>query len=136
MIDGGLRKLFKNNLPMMHWQPVETGMISSGVPDANFCYLGVEGWVELKQIKKGRIEWRPEQIGWTRERTKQGGLVKLAVRAEHPDDTDFLVMYDAKDICRDFDPLFAMNTDFQGMWVGHVRSWNWDQILQTLIRRA
>lgn len=46
-------------------------MTSAGIPDCNYCYAGVEGWLELKAGPD--IEVRPTQLVWFRDRIKAGG---------------------------------------------------------------
>jgi hypothetical protein len=79
-IDGGLRGLHSSHLPMVHWQPVETGMTGRGVPDSNGCYRGSEFWVEMKWTPEWAVGLRPEQIGWLMRRSRAGGRVFVAVR--------------------------------------------------------
>lgn len=81
--DGGLRRLFQANLPRAHCQPVETGLISMGVPDMNFCAEGVEGWVEFKQTDGYAVTLEPEQVSWLSRRARSGGRVFVAVRRWH-----------------------------------------------------
>lgn len=80
-VDDGLRVLFRKNIPRCHWQSVETGFTSRGVPDSNFCLDGFEGWVEFKSVRRGWIvPLRPEQIAWLITREKHGGRTFVAVR--------------------------------------------------------
>jgi hypothetical protein len=80
MIDGGLRKLFRERLRDFHWQSVETGGVGRGVPDANYCHDGREGWVEFKTAQASAVRVRPEQVAWALRRVRAGGLVTFAVR--------------------------------------------------------
>lgn len=60
-------------------------MTDAGVPDVNYCFSGVEGWVELKHGKppvrattvvfKSQRGVTPEQIEWQLYRRKCGGVV-------------------------------------------------------------
>lgn len=79
-IDGGLRPLFRRNLPDMDWQSIEVGSIGSGVPDSNYCCDGVEGWVEFKKTTGWVVELRKEQAAWIDRRCRHGGRVCIAVR--------------------------------------------------------
>lgn len=81
--DGGLRSLFRKNLPEFHWQSVETGGTGLGVPDSNYCYDGREGWIEFKQTSGYAVTLRPEQVGWLTRRAAAGGLVHVGVRRWH-----------------------------------------------------
>lgn len=69
-----------------HLQRVETGMMTdAGVPDVNFCFSGVEGWVELKHaipparaatvVFKSQRGLEPQQIEWLLYRHRCGGRV-------------------------------------------------------------
>lgn len=80
MIDGGLRKLFRKNLPEFHWQSIETGGVGLGVPDSNFCRRGREGWIEFKQTSGWAVTLEPEQAAWLDRRARAGGRVWIAVR--------------------------------------------------------
>lgn len=79
MIDGGLRKLFRQRLPG-DWQSIEAESIGRGVPDANYCINGFEGWVEFKQTTGWTVDLRPEQVAWMQRRARNGGKVTIAVR--------------------------------------------------------
>jgi len=127
MIDGGLYKSFKKHLPQVHWQRVETGGISEGVPDVNACYEGIEFWIEFKRERNGRVALRPTQIGWITERLRYGGLIRIAVRLD-----DQLVLYDGK-VVRELRAQLAV--PHLGRWLGEPNYWNWKEILQLLITR-
>ena len=68
-----------------HLQRIETGSIAEGVPDVNYCFQGLEGWVELKygkvplrattEVFKSQPGMRPAQIDWILYRGKVGGRV-------------------------------------------------------------
>lgn len=79
--DGGLRPLFFRMLPQFHWVAMETGLVTQGVPDANYCGNGAEGWIEFKATKSNAIGLRPAQVGWILRRVRSGGCVWIAVRA-------------------------------------------------------
>lgn len=79
-IDGGLRKLFQKNLPEFHWTSIETGSTGRGIPDANYCCDGIEGWIEFKQTTTNRVGIAPEQCAWIERRVRAGGRVWIAVR--------------------------------------------------------
>jgi hypothetical protein len=78
--DGGLRVIFRDHLPEFHWQSVETGGTGQGVPDANYCADGCEGWVEYKWTDGWACTLKPEQIGWHDRRARAGGITWIAVR--------------------------------------------------------
>ncbi len=83
-IDGGLRSLFRANLPQFDWCSVESGSTGGGIPDMNYCCDGDEGWLELKQSPGHRVTLRPEQVGWISRRVRNGGRVWVAVRQLAP----------------------------------------------------
>lgn len=69
-----------------HLQRVETGLMTgAGVPDVNYCFNGVEGWMELKHgdlpARAATVVFRsqrglaPAQIEWQLYRRKCGGIV-------------------------------------------------------------
>lgn len=78
--DGGLRPLFRERLPQFDWNTIETGAVASGVPDANYCCGGVEGWIEFKQTSGWTVPLRPVQVGWILRRVRHGGRVLVGLR--------------------------------------------------------
>lgn len=83
--------LIKDHIPG-HVNRIEnsTGV---GIPDINFCFNGLETWLELKaninllvvpdeviQIPFGTKKLRDSQIIWHGQRTKAGGRVLVAIR--------------------------------------------------------
>lgn len=52
-----------------HWQRIESGMTSRGIPDVNACRDGVECWLELKVVQGRQVKLRPEQVAWLLLRT-------------------------------------------------------------------
>lgn len=80
MIDGDLRQIFQRFIPDAHWQSIETGSTGRGIPDVNYCFEGIEGWIEFKATEGWRVDVRPEQVAWIERRGRAGGRVFLAVR--------------------------------------------------------
>lgn len=80
MIDGGLRRLMREHIPLAHWTPIETGGTGRGVPDDNVCLNGVETWLEYKCTAGWAVAIRPEQVAWAERRTRAGGRVLLVTR--------------------------------------------------------
>lgn len=77
-IDGGLRSTFREKLPRFHFQSIEN-TIGRGCPDSNYCFDGIEGWIEYKKTSGWKIKLRPEQIGWHLRRSRAGGKTFVAV---------------------------------------------------------
>ena len=85
--DNGARALFKRNLPQFHWTAIETGALSSGVPDCEYCTpTGITGWIEFKawyrEEGKACPKIRPAQIGWIEKRVRMGGKAFIGVLCE------------------------------------------------------
>ncbi len=83
--DLGLRPLFHARLKAeCQWSAVETGRVTPGVPDSEYCFdRGVQGWVEFKRASGWRVPTLTAnalQIGWIARRARYGGRVWVAVR--------------------------------------------------------
>jgi hypothetical protein len=94
-----------------------------GVPDLNYCYNGVEGWIEMKRASGLRCHVEPEQIAWMERRARAGGRTFLAVR-RITKPTGFWLFRgtDARQLGRleDVKPLlFSM---------GNPASWPWSKV--------
>ncbi|MDE2106255.1 MAG: hypothetical protein KGL39_54045 [Patescibacteria group bacterium] len=78
--DGGLRQKFREHFPLWQWTTVETGIVSPGTPDAEFCAPGgTSGWVEFKKTDGWKITFEPLQPAWIHKRARLGGRVFVAV---------------------------------------------------------
>lgn len=55
----------------LHLTWVESHATSLGIPDLNYCYYGVDGWLELKAGPN--IDIRPAQVLWMKEHIVAGG---------------------------------------------------------------
>ncbi len=55
----------------VHLSWVESHETALGIPDLNYCYKEVEGWIELKAGPD--IEIRASQVRWMKDRIKAGG---------------------------------------------------------------
>ena len=55
----------------VHISWVESHETVLGIPDLNYCYKEVEGWIELKAGPD--IEVRSSQVRWMKDRIKAGG---------------------------------------------------------------
>lgn len=140
--DGGLRGLFRTRLVRAHWTSVETGAVSRGVPDAEYCFEGaVQGWVEYKAVRTGwAVRMRPEQIAWLGRRARYGGRCYVAVRRVASvrsvgDDAthDELWLFPGGAAAE----LKALGlrgaVDYRvGWWEGGPARWNWTQIEEAM----
>lgn len=141
MIDGGLRQLFRDHLPGVHWQSVETGGTGRGIPDSNGCCDGVEFWVEFKQTDGWSVTLRPEQIGWIERRTRHGGRVWIAVRRRHAggvrrgtsvDELYLLPGRLARAARLNGLRSDALGPHLLGPMTGGPSRWNWDAVAEAL----
>jgi hypothetical protein len=81
-----------------HFERIEN-MVGVGMPDVTYCVRGVEGFIELKQIKEfparaGTVvsvdHYTPQQRIWARRRISAGGRVYLLLEVVRPTPTYFL----------------------------------------------
>ena len=79
-MDGDLRSLFRKHLPEFHWVSIESWVTGAGIPDANYCCSGVEGWIEFKKTTAIAVRFKPGQIAWHEQRGRAGGRTFIAVR--------------------------------------------------------
>lgn len=135
--DGGLRPLFKHYLPRFHWTPVESPM-TEGIPDTNWCYEGVEGWIEFKQTDTRRLRFRPGQPRWIHRRYRDGGRVWIVVRFRHEGGPrlgasvdDLVMIYGGHilEIARE-----GIRDDLvSARWRGGPRRWPWKEVGALLV---
>lgn len=138
-IDGGLRALFRERLPQVHWQSIETAGTGRGVPDSNGCYAGVEFWVEYKVTDGYAVELRPEQVGWHCQRSRAGGRTFVAVRRRclagpRKAAADELWLLPGR-LAREVRSmgLRELPDDFVlGAWTGGPAKWDWGEVLRLL----
>lgn len=140
MPDDGLRKLFHDNLRAgWHWQTIETGMTSKGVPDSNYCCRGFDGWVEMKATKEWAVTLRPEQVGWLDRRARNGGRVFVAVRRhctagpKRPaaDELWLCSGHYAREL-KDHGLRGCPPAAVLGVWPGGPGAWGWDEVARLL----
>lgn len=124
--DGDLRAIFRCNLPAFDWQAIESPLTARGIPDANYCFNGREGWIEAKSTSGWAVGLRPEQCGWILRRCRHGGKVWIAVRRK--DDELWLVPGDR-----------AAQLKAEGLkdlvsehWKNGPSRWDWDRIAYLL----
>ena len=131
-MDGDLRKHFRAKLPDMDWQSVETGGTGRGVPDLNFCWRGIEGWVEFKLAKGWQVSLRPEQVGWLMRRSRAGGRTFIITRQQTKAlDTLHIHAGAAAGALKASGLRGGPPALFQAF--GGPRSWDWKTIQRTLV---
>lgn len=131
--DGGLRALFRAHMPGAQWTTVETGAVSRGVPDAEFCWPGaVQGWVEFKACRKGwAVRMRPEQIAWLSRRARYGGRCWIAVRRTDNGNRDDLYLYRGA-LASEVAAMGCKLQAYSLMSQDGPSSWDWSIIEETL----
>lgn len=107
MKEATLWRAIKKNLPMVHWQRIESGATAQGIPDLNGCYQGKEVWIELKVESNQLSKW---QKNWAKVRRKAGGRV-WAMRQSDPN---------------------TVNISGHLRTYSYLNPWPWDQILKLL----
>jgi hypothetical protein len=152
-VDGGLRVLFRENLRAnFQWTTVETGAVTLGVPDSEFCYrnpalpvsvqyAGVQGWIEYKWTETNAVGLRSEQIGWHEHRGRVGGRIYIGVRKRHNGGprkgpaVDELWLLDGRNASAV--KTFGLNPKmsyFLGKWSGGPEQWDWQEVKAILSR--
>lgn len=126
--DSGLRALFRKHLPSFHIASIETGITVTGVPDMNYCYGGIEGWVEMKACAHWRVKVRPEQVAWIENRIRHGGRVFVAVRRARTE----LWLYHGR-MAGDLTTRPLDTVPGIGHWNGGPGWWDWDAIGRLLL---
>jgi len=144
-MDGGLRQLFRKNLPEFDWTSIESGGTGRGIPDSNYCHKGIEGWVEWKQTTGHIVTLRSEQIGWISRRCRFGGRVFIAVRQR----AIAGARREARDVLWLFPGHYATAAKLHGLkgtWTsgadvhqwhnGPANGWDWRAIAEVLLTEA
>jgi hypothetical protein len=101
-MESSLWKLIKNKYSKFgHIIRVENPILP-GTPDVNYCFDGLEGWIELKAIPHWprrpktlvRIDhYTLEQRLWARERSWAGGRVFMLLRVD--EEREYLLIHGA-----------------------------------------
>ncbi len=141
MIDGGLRTIFSSNLRDFQWTAIETGTTISGVPDAEFCSAGIQGWIEYKATETHKITQTDKtkfQISWHERRHREGGRTFIGVRRWHDGGprkgaaVDELWMFRGADIRAIYTQGLLETTPL--LWVGGgPGKWPWPKVRQILL---
>lgn len=139
-IDGGLRNLFRERIAG-DWQSIEAEAMGRGVPDANYCIDGEEGWIEFKKTTGWTVDLRKEQSAWLERRARNGGRVTVAVRQQAPSGSrrearDTLWLLNGADATywKNAGLSFTSTADTLLIAGGGPAKWDWDSI-RTVLRR-
>ena len=127
--DGGLRQIFRTKFRDYQWTSIETGAVSPGTPDAEYCAPGgITGWVEFKQCSGWKVKFQPLQVPWIHRRARLGGRVFIAVRRKK----DELYLISGADVLeldekgvKNFVPITGVGS----------RNWDWNEVEQILLGR-
>lgn len=132
-VDGDLRKLFRKNLPQVHWVSVESGFTDLGIPDMNGCHEGAEFWVEAKLARGNVVRIRPGQIAWMSRRHRSGGRTYVAVRQKGTREAvDRLWLFGGEHAARLNEEGLKADIPRDGVWEGGPSAWPWGIILGVL----
>jgi hypothetical protein len=141
MIDGSLRKIFRNKLRRGYdWQSIETGGTGRGIPDSNACEEKYgEFWVEFKQTDAWAVDIDSEQVGWLKRRILYGGRTFLAVRRWNDGGPRRGAAVDELWLCSGWysgevraSGLRAEGVVWLGVWSGGPSQWDWDAVKEAL----
>ena len=127
MSDGDLRRIFREKFPEWHWTSIETGAVSPGTPDAEFCNpQGTSGWIEYKKADHWKVYFQPLQIPWIHKRARMNGRVFVAVRRAK----DSLYVIPGSRVLeleenglKEFEPISGKG----------IRKWDWAEVERILI---
>jgi hypothetical protein len=135
--DGGLRSIIHSHLKAYgDFQAIETGLISGGVPDSNFCIQGREGWIECKRTSGLVISnMQPNQVAWCERRARNGGRVFCAVRRFNTAaDELYLLRHDAMRRLLTKERLHDLPAELVlGCWRGGPKGWDWPAVARLLV---
>lgn len=128
--DGGLRALYRIHLPHVHWVSVESPLTVQGIPDTNYCYGNIEGWIENKIVRSGdKVKMQPAQPAWMERRARNGGRVFIAVRWPQNADTLYLLKPEAGRLLLLGHGLRSLPAaTVLGCWKGGPAEWQWAKI--------
>lgn len=136
-IDGGVYAEFKKHLKGFHFQRIETGLTGGGVPDVNYCFDGVEGWIENKKTDGWKVTIRPDQCGWISRRVRMGGRVYVAIRRKKSTiDELWLVNGSSIKILTEHTLQIVLRSTNERVQFGSggPTKWDWDAVRRTLLR--
>jgi len=142
--DDGLRSLITSHLKTIkgeavHWQPIETALTASGVPDLYGCWRGRQVWVECKRTKAWSIKMDEFQVGWQMRLARSGGTGFVAVRRRCVAGPRRLAADELYIINGESAPRLAAgglrgNNVCGWRMIGGPESWDWDKVARILFR--
>ena len=128
MIDGGLRKLFKRKFSDWQWTAIETGEVSPGTPDAEYCAPGgITGWCEFKVAKYWKVTFQPLQPAWINRRARLGGRVFIVVKRAEKE----LYIIPGEDVLKLEESGLK---EFSPVSEGEPKNWDWERVKTLLLR--
>lgn len=133
MIDGDLRKIFRQCLLGFQWTAIESGDTQSGIPDSEFCAQnGTSGWLEFKRTDGWAYKISSFQIGWIETRMRYGGKVYVCVRRKMNDKKHDELWVLHPSVAR-FGTLKGLGLDGVLIWgSGGPSGWPWGKIRELL----
>ena len=127
MSDGDLRRIFRERFRDWQWTSIETGAVSPGTPDAEFCSpTGVSGWIEYKKADHWQVKFQPFQVPWIDRRARLNGRVFVAVRRAK----DSLYIIPGSRVLELEDAGLREFTPIQGKG---IRKWDWSEVERILL---
>lgn len=124
-MDGELIVSLRRYLPQVHWVRIETGT-ATGVPDVNYCFQRVEGWIELKKADANVVDVRATQVAWIERRKRAGGRVFIMVRRRRD-----MWLFDGDSARGLYTRAIKLNQSAP-LGTGGQARWPWDRVLATL----
>lgn len=114
-------------------------MVGVGMPDVNYCYNGVEGWIELKHVDRPPSRdstpvfpdgkgLRPDQVVWLHKRRRAGGRAFVLARCG---ESIFLVDGDYAKVFNGFG--FSELIAHCSWWGVKARGVDWKGLLEALV---
>lgn len=129
--DGGLRKTFRDHLPVAQWTSIETGSTAAGVPDSFVCFRGgLVRWLEYKLTKANAVRLSAFQIAWHQQYARYGGTSFIAIRRKR-EACDELYLFAGEDVASVAKHGLKSNLVL-GMWPKGPAKWNWPMIREIL----
>lgn len=129
--DGELKQLMPEALMQFDWQRIESAITGGGIPDLNYCWRGLEGWVECKRTTAWAVNLDPKQVAWLTRRARHGGRVFIAVRrmTRNVDELHVIPGEFAREVRLGG---LAANLPGRVSWAGGPGGWSWRAVAELL----